>query len=133
MIMKNSKVLKGILIPLGASLTYCGLWRLFDPIGFLAFSGILLTADPSLLNEVRGTGGLIVGLGLVIFLGAFKKSLAFTSTIIAILVFFGFGIGRALSVVVDGNPGDMLVQATYGEFFFGFLSLFALIKYREKS
>ena len=131
--MKNSKVLKVILISLGASLSVFAFWRFFDPMGFFTFSGISVAADTSLLNEIRGTGGLMIGLSPVIFLGAFKKSLAFTSTIIALLVFFGFGIGRALSLVIDGNPGEMLSQATFGEFVNGFLSLFALIKYREKS
>ena len=40
--MKNSKVLKGILILLGLPLIIFGLWRLLDPISFFNFSGLLL-------------------------------------------------------------------------------------------
>ena len=131
--MKNSKVLKGILILLGINLVVLGSWRLLNPIGFFDFSGLLLSADAGLLNEARGTGGAIIGFGLLILLGAFKKKLAYTSTIVAIVLFFGFGIARVISVVLDGNPGEALYKGIIGEFVFGFLALFALIKYREKS
>ena len=131
--MKNSKVLKGILILLGINLVVLGSWRLLDPIGFFDFSGLLLSADAGLLNEARGTGGAIIGFGLLILLGAFKKKLAYTSTIVAIVLFFGFGIARVISVVLDGNPGEALYKGIIGEFVMGSLALFALIKYREKS
>ena len=131
--MKNSKVLKGILILLGVNLVVLGSWRLLDPIGFFDFSGLLLSADAGLLNEARGTGGAIIGFGLLILLGAFKKKMAYTSTIVAIVLFLGFGIARVISLVVDGNPGEALYKGIIGEFAFGLLALFALIKYREKS
>jgi len=131
--MKNSKVLKGILILLGINLIVLGSWRLLDPIGFFDFSGLLLSADAGLLNEARGTGGAIIGFGLLILLGAFKKKLTYTSTIVAVVLFLGFGIARVISVVLDGNPGEALYKGIIGEFVFGSLALFALIKYREKS
>jgi len=131
--MKNSKVLKGILILMGVMLTIMGLWRLFDPIGFFEYSGLILSEDPGLLNEARGTGGAIIGFGILILLGAFKKKLAYTSTIVAIVLFLGFGISRIISVVLDGNPGEALYKGIIGEFVMGFLALFALIKYRDKS
>ena len=131
--MKNSKVLKGILILLGINLVVLGSWRLLDPISFFDFSGLLLSADAGLLNEARGTGGAIIGFGLLILLGAFKKNLAYTSTIVAVVLFLGFGIARVISVVFDGNPGEALYKGIIGEFVMGSIALFALIKYREKS
>jgi len=131
--MKNSKVLKGILIILGLPLFVMGFWRLMDPIGFFNFSGLLLNADAGLLSEARGAGGAIFGFGLLILLGAFYKKLAFTSTITAMVLFLGFGIARVISLIVDGNPGDkILQQGIPGEFIFGLLALFALWKYRER-
>ena len=131
--MKNSKVLKVILILLGLPLIIFGSWRLLDPISFFNFSGLLLSTDAGLLSEARGAGGAILGFGILIFLGAFKKKLAFTSTITAMILFLGFGIARIISLVVDGNPGSMIYQGIFSEFVFGLLALFALIKYREKS
>ena len=69
--MKNSKVLKGILIVLGLNLTVLGAWRVIDPIAFSAFSGLILSNDVGLLSEARGAGGAAAGFGLVILLGAF--------------------------------------------------------------
>ena len=126
--MKDSHVLKGILILLGVPLVVLGSWRLLDPIGFFEFSGLLLNADAGLLSEARGAGGAIVGFGLLIILGAFKKKLAYTSTIAAIIVYLGFGISRVIGLVVDGNPGDQILQGITGEFIFGLLAVFALIK-----
>jgi len=127
---KNSKVLKGILILIGVLLTIMGFWRLIDPIAFFEYSGLILNDDAGLLNEARGTGGAIIGFGMLILLGAFKKKLTYTSTIVAIVVFFGFGIARVISLALDGNPGEALYKGIIGEFVFGLLALFALIKYR---
>jgi len=130
--MKDSKVLKGILILLGVFLTIMGFWRLIDPIAFFEYSGLILTNNAGLLNEARGTGGAIIGFGLIILLGAFKKKLTYTSTIVAMVLFFGFGIARVIGFALDGNPGDALLKGIIFEFVFGLLALFALIKYRDK-
>ena len=79
--MKNSKILKGILILLGLLLIILGSWRLFDPIGFFENSGLILSNEAGLLSEARGTGGVLVGFGLVILLGALYQRLSYTSTI----------------------------------------------------
>ena len=104
--MKNSKFLKGILILLGLLLTVLGSWRLIDPISFFENSGLILIKDAGLLNEARATGGVVVGFGLLILLGAFNQKLSFTSTIAAIVVFLGFAMARVLGFALDGNPGE---------------------------
>jgi len=127
------KVLKGILILLGLPLTVLGSLRLFDPIKFFEFSGLVLDNQAGLLSEARGTGGVVVGFGLVIILGAFSQKLAYTSTIAAIVVFLGFGIARVLGFVLEGNPGEGVVQGLMSEFDLGLVRVFALIKYRDMS
>jgi len=118
---------------MGINLTVLGFWRLIDPISFFEMSGLILNNSPGLLNEARGLGGAIIGFGILILLGAFKKNLTFTSTIVAMVLFFGFGIARLISFAIDGNPGEALYKGIIGEFVMGSLALFALIKYREKS
>jgi hypothetical protein len=130
--MKNSKVLKAILIILGLLLIGLGSWRLFDPIGFFQNSGLILDNHVGLLNEARATGGVVVGFGLLILLGAFIKKLSYTSTIAAIVLFFGFGVARLIGFAMDGNPGDPLMQGIIIEFALGLIGVFALLKYREK-
>ncbi len=131
--MKNSRVLKGILILLGLNLTVLGSWRVIDPIAFFEFSGMILSSDVGLLSEARGAGGAVVGFGILILLGVFNQKLSYTSTIAAIVLYLGFGVARVIGFVLDGNPGEMIVQGIIGEFVFGFLGVFALFKYREKS
>jgi hypothetical protein len=131
--MKNSKVLKGILIVLGLVLTIIGLWRLFDPIAFFENSGLVLSNEAGLLSEARATGGAVVGFGIVVLLGAFNKRLSYTSTITALVVFLGFGIARLIGFSLDGNPGEGVIQGIIIEFVLGLLAVFALFKYREKS
>jgi hypothetical protein len=130
--MKNSKVLKAILIIFGLLLIGLGSWRLIDPIGFFQNSGLVLDNHVGLLNEARATGGVVVGFGLLILLGAFIKKLSYTSTIAAIVLFFGFGVARLIGFAMDGNPGDPLMQGIVIEFALGLIGVFALLKYREK-
>lgn len=125
--------MKGILILLGVFLIVFGLWRLLAPISFFEYSGLTLSEDPGLLNEARATGGFVTGFGILILLGAFMKKLTFTSTITATVLFFGFGIGRVIGYALDGNPGEALLKGIIGEFVFGLLALFALLKYRESN
>jgi hypothetical protein len=129
--MKNSKILKGILILLGLLLIVIGSWRLFDPIAFFENSGIVLSNEVGLLSEARATGGAVVGFGLIIILGAFNKRLSYTSTISAIVIFLGFGIARLIGFGLDGIPGEGIIQGIIIEFVLGLLSVFALLKYRE--
>ena len=129
--MKNSKVLKGILIVLGLVLTIIGLWRLFDPIAFFENSGLVLSNEAGLLSEARAAGGAVVGFGIVILLGAFNQRLSYTSTITALVVFLGFGIARLIGFSLDGNPGEGVIQGIIIELGLGLLSVFALFKYRE--
>ena len=131
--MKNSKILKGILILLGLLLIIIGSWRLFDPIAFFENSGLVLSDEAGLLSEARATGGAVVGFGLVILMGAFIQRLSYTSTLAAIVIFFGFAIARVIGFALDGNPGEGVIQGIIVEFVLGLVAVFALFKYREKS
>ncbi len=131
--MKNSKVLKGILIILGLLLIIVGSWRLFVPIAFFENSGLVLSNEAGLLSEARATGGVVVGFGLIVLLGAFIQRLSYTSIIAAIVLFLSFGIARLIGFGLDGNPGESIIKGIFFEFVLGMLAVFAFIKYREKS
>jgi hypothetical protein len=130
--MTHSKALKGILIVLGLVLIIIGLLRLFDPIAFFANSGLVLSNQAGQLSEARAAGGAVLGSGIVVLLGAFIQRLSYTSTIAAIVVFLGFGIARVIGLGLDGDPGMGVIQGMIIELVLGLLSVFALIKYREK-
>ena len=128
--MRNSIIHKGIILPLGIFLVILGSWRIVGPISFYAFSGLTLEPDTSLLNEARGVGGLIFASGFVVVSGAFFPSMAFTSTLISVLVFWSFAGARLYGIFVDGMPNGMILQGLFFEILFGSLGAFAMIKYR---
>jgi hypothetical protein len=131
--MKNSKGLKVILFCLGLVLLVLGTWRLTMPVEFYAHHNLDLGSDPSMISEARGAGGVVVGFGVVILLGALFASLRFTSTIAAVVVFLSYGFARLLSIALDGMPGEVTLQGIVFEFIFGLLGVFALLTFRTKA
>ena len=130
--MKNSKPLKIILFISGLLLAVIGSAILFAPIGFSARNGIELGKNISLLNDTRAAGAGLLISGLVILLGAFIQQLSFTSIIISIIAHLSYGFGRLISIVIDGVPTEGLIKATVVEMIIGFISVFALYKFRIK-
>jgi len=130
--MKNSKVLKGVLVLLGLVLIILGSWRLINPVTFFENSGLILSNDVGLLNEARATGGVVVGFGMLVLMGAFFQKLSYTSAIVAIVIFLSFGMARLIGFAIDGNPGEKLIQGVIFEFVFGLLGMIVFFKYREK-
>ena len=131
--MKNSKILKGTLLLLGTLLTVLGGWRLTDPVGFMANSGIVLAPDVGMLNEARAAGGAVVGFGLLIVAGVFVDKLRFTSTVVSIVLFVSYACARLYGISVDGHPGAMVVQGVVFEIVFGAVAAAAFLKYRRRS
>ena len=130
--MKNSKVLKGFLIISGLLLVFVGASILFTPVAFTAKNGIELGGNISLLNDIKSTGGLFLVSGLMVMLGTIKSRLAYTSTVISIVTFLAVGVGRTISIILDGMPAEGLIKATVAEFVFGLVGVFMLVKYQEK-
>lgn len=128
--MKNSITLKIILGVLGLLLTVLGSWRLMDPITFFENSGLILSPDAGIMSEARGTGGVVTGFGILVFLGAFNQKLSLTSTIVASILFLMFGFSRLIGMGIDGFPGNEIVRGIIFEFVLGSVALIALFKYR---
>lgn len=129
--MKVSKGFKVILLVLGLTLVIFGGWRLFDPIGFYAFSGLQLSQNAGLLSEVRGAGGIIMISGLIVGLGAFRPALSRTSVALAVVVFMSLGLARLFGVALDGSPGSGVISGMVVELVMGGLALFAFFKFGD--
>ena len=130
--MQNSKVLKVILFICGALILIPGLIALFNPVGFTARNGVDIMGNISMLNDYRGMGGMLLGSGIIILLGVLHHRMAFTSTVVAIVMFLTLALGRFVSIILDGMPADGLFKATVVEAILGFVAIFAMIKFREK-
>lgn len=130
--MNRSKMFTAILIMSGIIGVFVGGNILLDPIHFYAASGISLGENISLLNEIRASGGALVAVGGLIFIGAFWKKLTFTSIIISMLMFLSYGFSRVLSMLLDGMPKEIFVTVAVCEIVIGLLAFFALLKYNKK-
>ena len=129
--MKNSKVLKTILLISGLIATGVGGAILFLPVAFHAISGIELGGNISLLNEIRAAGDALLAMGILIVSGAFVAKLIFTSTVVSTLLYLSYGLSRFLSIAIDGMPAEVLVQVTVLEMVIGLVCVFALAKYHS--
>ncbi len=129
--MKNSRVLKAILLISGLIAAGFGGVILLMPVAFYAENGVGLGGNVSLLNEIRAPGGAMLASGILVMSGAFVARLAFTATVMSAVLYLAYGLSRVLSILVDGVPIDGLVQATVLELVVGLVCLFALARYRE--
>ncbi len=116
----------------GILLTMVGLLRLTKPINtYSKNSGITLSNDVNLLNEIRGVSAVMLCSGVVIFFGAFLSQTRIYSIVVAIIIFIGFAVGRLISVIVDGKPNKQLMQGLIFELVFGMLNIFAFLNIAE--
>lgn len=130
--MKNSKVLKSILLFSGLIASGIGAAILFAPEIFYSTYGIELDGNFSLLNEIRASGGALLASGILIMSGAFVDKLAFTAAVVSTLLYLSYGLSRVMSIAIDGIPVEGLVQATAMEIVTGLVCIFALVKYSGK-
>jgi len=130
--MKNSNVIKTVLIFSGLISSGIGGAILFNPVSFYAAHDIELAGNISLFNEIRAPGGALLTSGILIMLGAFVDKLTFTSVVVASLLYLSYGLSRILSIAIDGMPAEGLVQAAVFEIVVGLVCVFVLVKYREK-
>lgn len=112
----------------GLLLVFVGISRLTNPIKTYAKnSGINLNNDVSLLNEIRGVSAVMLSAGLLSWTGIFVTDFAYTSHVVAALLFIGFLIGRLYSLKVDGAPSKELKQGIVFEFILGGINLWIVL------
>ena len=129
--MTKTRLLKIYLAVAGLLLTAIGGSTLIMPETMKASSGIDLANNISLLNDVRASAGLILGLALLSITGAFSAKLRFTSGLTTTLLFFSLALGRAISILVDGMPFDGMVKATGLELILGIVGLILMVVNRK--
>ena len=125
--MKNSKILKVYLFVAGLVLTIVGGLTTFNPVNIKANEGIQIAGNASALNDVRSFGMLLLASALLFFIGSFKCSLRKSATISSFLIFLSLGLGRLLSILLDGMPSDGIVKATGLELVLGTIGLILFV------
>lgn len=122
-----SKVLKVYLFISGLILTLIGSLTTFNPAPIKANEGIDIAGNASALNDVRAFGMLLLATALFSFLGSFKSSLRKAAAISSFMLFLSLGLGRLLSIFLDGMPSDGLIKATGLEFIIGAVGLILFV------
>ncbi|MEX3006905.1 DUF4345 domain-containing protein [Hoeflea sp. TYP-13] len=131
--MKNSIVLKTILLISGLVATGVGGAILFLPVAFYAASGIELGGNVSLLNELKAPAIAMLASGIFVMSGAFVARLTLIAVVMSAFLYLSFGLSRLLSMAMDGIPAESLVQAAALEIVIGLACVFALVRYRENT
>ncbi len=118
-----------VLVLSGLLLLFVGTLRLLDPIkNYSKNSGVTLTDDVNLLNEVRGVSSLMLFGGIIILSGVIFSSLKSVSFSVAVLIFIGFLFGRIVSMFLDGKPNKLLINGVVSEAILGGLNIFCLVQ-----
>jgi hypothetical protein len=120
-------MIRTLLFASGAMLLGIGMAVLFQPITFFAANGATLGTEPSLMSEVRSPGGLLITSGIIVLLGAVRRTLTELALMLSTLVYGTYGASRLVSMVFDGVPSTSVVAATGIEIFVGILSLVVLL------
>lgn len=111
----------------GLLLMFIGGSLLLQPHDFFAANGVVLSAEPSLLSEIRGPAGLLLAGGLVAAAGAVRPALTTLGLGVSAVVYGSYGFSRLVSLGLDGVPAEGLVSAMAIELLVGTLSLVALL------
>ncbi len=128
--MENSLILTIFLVTSGILLTFIGAAFLFMPKKMKANQGIKIAGDVSMLNETRSASTLILVFALLILFGAFESGLSYIATLVSVLMLLSLGVGRLMSIVIDGIPVKALVIATIVELVMGIIGAIMLIVYK---
>ncbi|WP_281612749.1 DUF4345 domain-containing protein [Flammeovirga sp. SubArs3] len=131
--MKNSKTLKVYLLLSGILLSIIGALTSFNPIEIKANEGIILAGNPSALNDVRSFGMLLIATALFSSIGVFKESIRKPAIISVFTLFLSLGLGRVLSIALDGFPSDGILKATVLELVLGIIGVTLFSVYKNKS
>ncbi|MCP5061983.1 MAG: DUF4345 domain-containing protein [Ignavibacteriae bacterium] len=132
--MEISKSHKAYLILEGIWFSIIGIATISMPIKMRASLGIIIEPGSiSLLNDTRATFMLFLTIGILTFLGAFKKELTYTSTLVVTMLTLSFAVGRLLSLLVDGMPASGMVQGLFVEIVMGICGAILFMKFRINS
>jgi len=113
-------------------LTFIGGAQLLFPVEMKAGSGIDIAGNISVLNDTRAANALILVLALLTLAGAFIKRLTSTASLVSFLIFLSMGLGRVISIFLDGKPVEGLLGATVLEFVLGITGAAIYVISQEK-
>ena len=106
---------------------------LLAPDAFYAGYGIEVGGNATLANELKAPAGALLVAGLLMVAGVLRSSIAVLSLATATAVYLSYGLGRVLSIAVDGMPHSGMVIAAGIELVVGAICLVTLLHARRTS
>ena len=103
-----------------------------NPKEFLPVLYGIEVADNNLSNIFRAVMGLYIGCVALWVVGAFNKNLTIPALWCLVVFMFGIGLGRALSMALDGLPDTIFIFFMIFEFIAGAIG-YSLIHTRNNS
>ncbi|WP_281615006.1 DUF4345 domain-containing protein [Flammeovirga sp. SubArs3] len=102
---------------------YVGGSLVFFPEWLQVQSGIFLDNNPSHFSETRAPGTAILSASIFILVAVFKNEYRKLALGLTTLFFLSYGLGRLLSLFLDGMPAEGLFYAMIGEIAIGLSAL----------
>lgn len=96
----------------------------------LSFDMFLETTDEH--NFYKAIMGLYLGFSALWFFGLFKTTYFKTAIITNLIFMLGLGLGRLLSLIIDGMPTSGYVFGTVAEVFLGCYGLWVLKRFNQQ-
>lgn len=105
-----SRLVKLFLVLCALAFIYIGLATFHDPLAALA--PVEITSNSvSALNELRANyGGLQIGIGLLLLIGALLPSMTRPALLVQALLVGGLAAGRLVSIGLDGLPNGFVLM-----------------------
>jgi len=128
--MKNTIWVKLTLALSGIIGVGIGLSALFWPRAFFASSGTVLGDDISLMSEIRAPAMVLVLFGAVMLVAVVVPSIRKAALWAAALLYLSYGLGRVISVMLDGMPHVNILMALGIELGIGLLCIYMLRAHR---
>jgi len=126
--MEYSKAVKVLQFIAGLIGIVIGVGMAFVPVVFQSSAGITLGENVSLLSETRSPGSLLLVGSLIVLVSVFKSSLRYIALVLTSLMYLGYGVGRIISLIVDGLPHQSLLIALVFELLVGGIAFFVLCR-----
>lgn len=103
-----------------------GLYALFWPRALFASSGTILGDDISLMSEIRAPAMVLILFGLVMLAAVAIPAIRQAALWASALIYLSYGLGRLISLALDGVPHANILAALGIEIFIGLLCVYVL-------
>lgn len=103
---------------------YIGISILFDTQTFFAHNGVEITGDPGLMSELKAPAIVLLAAALVLLVGSVKSRFADKALMVGAIIYGSYGLGRVVSILVDGLPPQPLIAAAVVELVIASILLF---------